>query len=63
MFSRVEEVTYGDQTVVRELLLTELQREDLMTEFNCSVKNNKGFSTKRAQLQEEGESRHHGNTS
>ncbi|CAL8374640.1 interleukin-1 receptor accessory protein [Gadus morhua] len=50
---RVEEVTYGDQTVVRELLLTELQREDLMTEFNCSVKNNKGFSTKRAQLQEE----------
>ncbi|CAL8352287.1 unnamed protein product [Lota lota] len=44
---------HGDQTMESELVVTEVQREDLRTEFNCSIRNSAGFSTVRAQLDQE----------
>lgn len=46
---------YGDRTEESELVIKDFQSEDLKREFNCSVKNERGFATRRAQLQEEGE--------
>ncbi|XP_027136138.1 interleukin-1 receptor accessory protein isoform X2 [Larimichthys crocea] len=44
---------YGDRTEESELVIKDFQSEDLKREFNCSVKNERGFATRRAQLQEE----------
>ncbi|XP_041663041.1 interleukin-1 receptor accessory protein-like isoform X2 [Cheilinus undulatus] len=44
---------YGEQTEESILVIKNFQAEDLNREFNCSVKNGKGFSTRRAQLEEE----------
>ena len=55
-------MSFGDRMVRSELVVTEVQREDLRSDFNCSVKNNEGFSTRKVQLDLEGESRLHGNT-
>lgn len=46
---------YGDRTMESELLIQNFQSEDLSREFNCSVRNERGFDTRRAQLVEEGE--------
>uniref|UniRef100_A0A3B4ZW04 Ig-like domain-containing protein n=2 Tax=Stegastes partitus TaxID=144197 RepID=A0A3B4ZW04_9TELE len=46
---------YGDRTMENVLLIQDFLSEDLNKEFNCSVRNEKGFETRRAQLQEEGE--------
>lgn len=37
------------------LVIKDFQSEDLNREFNCSVRNPRGFDTWRAELQEEGE--------
>ncbi|XP_028430284.1 interleukin-1 receptor accessory protein isoform X2 [Perca flavescens] len=44
---------FGDRTEESVLVIKDFQPEDLHREFNCSVKNEKGFETRRAQLQEE----------
>lgn len=46
---------YGDQTLESILVIQDFQSEDLNREFNCSVKNKRGFDSRRAELQEEGE--------
>lgn len=38
------------------LVIQDFQSEDLNREYNCSVRNDQGNATRRAQLQEEGES-------
>lgn len=38
-----------------ELIIQNFQSEDLRKEFNCSVRNSRGFQTRRAQLRDEGE--------
>lgn len=37
------------------LVIQNFQSEDLRREYNCSVRNERGFETRRAQLEEEGE--------
>ncbi|XP_078103332.1 interleukin-1 receptor accessory protein isoform X3 [Sander vitreus] len=44
---------FGDRTEESVLVIQDFQPEDLHREFNCSVRNEKGFETRRAQLQEE----------
>ncbi|XP_039675577.1 interleukin-1 receptor accessory protein-like [Perca fluviatilis] len=44
---------FGDRTEESVLVIKDFQPEDVYREFNCSVKNKKGFETRRAQLQEE----------
>ncbi|XP_065816358.1 interleukin-1 receptor accessory protein isoform X1 [Labrus bergylta] len=44
---------YGDRTEESVLVIKDFQSEDLNREFNCSVRNEKGFKTRRAQLEEE----------
>lgn len=46
---------HGDRTVESVLLVQDFQSQDLKREFNCSVRNARGFETRRAQLEEEGE--------
>lgn len=46
---------YGDVTEESVLLIRDFQSEDLNRELNCSVRNQQGFMTRRAQLEEEGE--------
>lgn len=46
---------YGDRTMESALVIQNFQFEDLRREYNCSVKNERGFETRRAQLEEEGE--------
>lgn len=46
---------FGDRTEESVLVIQNLQSEDLNREFNCSVRNQRGFDTCRAELQEEGE--------
>ncbi|XP_074535310.1 interleukin-1 receptor accessory protein isoform X2 [Halichoeres trimaculatus] len=55
-FSRINKQVgydYGDRTVESVLVIKDLQSEDLSREFNCSVRNQRGFMTRRAQLEEE----------
>ncbi len=52
---RQVEYDYGDRTVESKLVIQDFQSDDLHREFNCSVKNERGFDTRRAQLKEEGE--------
>ncbi|XP_068560667.1 interleukin-1 receptor accessory protein isoform X2 [Cebidichthys violaceus] len=44
---------YGDRTEESVLLIQDFRSEDLNREYNCSVKNDRGFETRRAQLEEE----------
>ncbi|XP_037533834.1 interleukin-1 receptor accessory protein [Nematolebias whitei] len=44
---------YGDVTEESVLLIRDFQSEDLNRELNCSVRNQQGFMTHRAQLEEE----------
>lgn len=44
-----------DRTEESVLVIKDFQSEDLNREFNCSVRNPRGFDTWRAELQEEGE--------
>ncbi|KAM9318478.1 interleukin-1 receptor accessory protein [Pholidichthys leucotaenia] len=44
---------YGDKTVENVLVIHNFQSEDLKREFNCSVRNQIGFSTRRATLEKE----------
>ncbi|KAF1393399.1 hypothetical protein PFLUV_G00015250 [Perca fluviatilis] len=46
---------FEDRTEESVLVIKDFQPEDVYREFNCSVKNKKGFETRRAQLQEEDE--------
>ncbi|XP_059187184.1 interleukin-1 receptor accessory protein isoform X2 [Centropristis striata] len=48
-----EEEKYGDRTEVSVLVIQDFQAEDLNREYNCSVRNERGFQTRRAQLKEE----------
>lgn len=45
---------FGDRTMENVLLIQQFSSRDLDREFNCSVKNQRGFESRRAQLQEEG---------
>uniref|UniRef100_A0A3B4TT94 Interleukin 1 receptor accessory protein n=2 Tax=Seriola dumerili TaxID=41447 RepID=A0A3B4TT94_SERDU len=44
---------YGDRTEESVLVIKDFQSEDLNREYNCSVRNDRGFETRRAQLEEE----------
>ncbi|XP_061828258.1 interleukin-1 receptor accessory protein [Nerophis lumbriciformis] len=44
---------YGDRIEESVLLIQDFRSEDLAKTFNCSVKNERGFHTRRAHLQEE----------
>lgn len=46
---------YGDRTVESVVVIRDFQAEDLNREFNCSVENERGSESRRAELQEEGE--------
>ncbi|XP_034534651.1 interleukin-1 receptor accessory protein [Notolabrus celidotus] len=55
-FSRTNgQVNYnlGDRTEESVLVIKDFQSEDLSREFNCSLRNERGFRTRRAQLEEE----------
>ncbi|XP_069029231.1 interleukin-1 receptor accessory protein isoform X2 [Embiotoca jacksoni] len=43
----------GDKMVENQLLIHDFNSQDLKSEFNCSVRNEKGWDTRRAQLEEE----------
>ncbi|KAM6931955.1 interleukin-1 receptor accessory protein isoform 1-T2 [Lycodopsis pacificus] len=51
--NRQLQIVAGDRKEESVLLIQDLQAEDLHREYNCSVKNDEGFDTRRAQLQEE----------
>ncbi|XP_073323953.1 interleukin-1 receptor accessory protein [Pagrus major] len=51
--TRLVKWDYGDQTMESELLIQVFRSEDLNKELNCSVRNERGFVTRRAQLEEE----------
>ncbi|KAF7658565.1 hypothetical protein LDENG_00011180 [Lucifuga dentata] len=51
--NRMVKDDYGDRTEESVLLIKNFQAEDLNREYNCSVRNEKGFVTRRAQLEEE----------
>ncbi|KAM6946351.1 interleukin-1 receptor accessory protein [Aplochiton taeniatus] len=51
--SRVLKVEYEDRTEESVLHIKDFRSEDLLNEYNCSVRNNKGFDTRRAHLEEE----------
>ncbi|KAL7401287.1 hypothetical protein ABVT39_025843 [Epinephelus coioides] len=44
---------HGDRTLESVLVIKDFQSEDLKREYNCSVRNVKGFETRRAHLEEE----------
>ncbi|XP_069390417.1 interleukin-1 receptor accessory protein isoform X1 [Paralichthys olivaceus] len=44
---------YGDRTEESVLVIQDFVSEDLRRQYNCSVKNSRGFETRSAQLQEE----------
>ncbi|XP_049921555.1 interleukin-1 receptor accessory protein [Epinephelus moara] len=44
---------HGDRTLESVLVIKDFQSEDLNREYNCSVRNVKGFETRRAHLEEE----------
>lgn len=46
---------YGDVTEKSILLIRDFQSEDLNRELNCSVRNQRGFMTRRVHLEEKGE--------
>ncbi|KAG7219364.1 hypothetical protein INR49_009449 [Caranx melampygus] len=47
------ESNLGDRTEESVLVIQDFQSEDLNREYNCSVRNERGFETHRAQLEEE----------
>lgn len=49
---------FRDLTIENILVIQDFQSKDLKREFYCSVKNERGFDTRRAQLEEEGEEAH-----
>ncbi|KAK9520388.1 hypothetical protein VZT92_020280 [Zoarces viviparus] len=51
--NRQLEYAYGDRKEETVLLIQDFQAEDLHREYNCSVRNDRGFETRRAQLEEE----------
>ncbi|XP_044209658.1 interleukin-1 receptor accessory protein-like [Thunnus albacares] len=51
--SRHVSYDYGDRIEVSELVIKDFQSEDLNREYNCSVRNARGFDTRAAKLQEE----------
>uniref|UniRef100_A0A8C2WZM1 Interleukin 1 receptor accessory protein n=1 Tax=Cyclopterus lumpus TaxID=8103 RepID=A0A8C2WZM1_CYCLU len=51
---RQERYDHGDRWEDSVLLIQDFQSEDLNREYNCSVRNDQGFETRRAQLKEEG---------
>ncbi|XP_060903286.1 interleukin-1 receptor accessory protein-like [Labrus mixtus] len=51
--NRQVDYDYGDRTEESVLVIKDFQSEDVNREFNCSVRNEKGFKTRRAQLEEE----------
>uniref|UniRef100_A0A4W6ESV5 Interleukin 1 receptor accessory protein n=1 Tax=Lates calcarifer TaxID=8187 RepID=A0A4W6ESV5_LATCA len=51
--SRLVKYDYGDRTEESVLVIQDFQSEDLNREYNCSVRNDQGNATRRAQLQEE----------
>lgn len=56
MFSgRLLKCDFGDRTEESVLIIQNLQSEDLKKEYNCSVRNEKNFETRRVLLEEEGE--------
>uniref|UniRef100_A0A3Q3K8Z3 Interleukin 1 receptor accessory protein n=1 Tax=Monopterus albus TaxID=43700 RepID=A0A3Q3K8Z3_MONAL len=44
---------YGERTEESVLVIQDFQPEDLNRDYNCSVRNERGFETRRAQLKEE----------
>lgn len=46
--------SYGKQRKEIILIIKNFQAADLQRDFNCSAKNEKGLSTRRAELTEEG---------
>ncbi|XP_068174113.1 interleukin-1 receptor accessory protein [Antennarius striatus] len=44
---------FGTRTEVSVLVIKDFQAEDLNREYNCSVRNGRGFKTRRAHLEEE----------
>lgn len=50
---------FRDLTIENILVIQDFQSKDLKREFYCSVKNERGFDTRRAQLEEEGEEAAH----
>uniref|UniRef100_A0A665US24 Interleukin 1 receptor accessory protein n=1 Tax=Echeneis naucrates TaxID=173247 RepID=A0A665US24_ECHNA len=44
---------FGDRTEESVLVIQDFRLEDMNNEYNCSVRNNKGFETCRAQLEKE----------
>lgn len=53
--NRLLQDDYGDRTEESVLIIQDFQREDLNREYNCSVRNDRGNETIRAQLKLEGE--------
>lgn len=51
-----------DRTEESVLVIQDFQSEDLKREYNCSVRNDRGFDTRRAQLVEEGEEKSNSDT-
>ncbi|XP_070826587.1 interleukin-1 receptor accessory protein isoform X2 [Chaetodon trifascialis] len=51
--SRQVKYEFGDRTVESVLVVQDFQSDDLNREFNCSVRNDRGYETRRAQLKEE----------
>nr|UWL58943.1 interleukin-1 receptor accessory protein [Channa argus] len=51
--NRMVSYDYGDRTEESELVIQDFRYEDLKKEYSCSVKNERGFETRRAQLEEE----------
>ncbi|XP_045930368.1 interleukin-1 receptor accessory protein-like isoform X1 [Micropterus dolomieu] len=49
--SRLLKVDYGDRTEESVLVIQDFRFEDLNREYNCSVRNERGFETRRAQLE------------
>lgn len=53
--SRLVKYDYGDRMEENVLVIKDFQYEDINRKYNCSVRNSRGFETRAAQLQEEGE--------
>ncbi|XP_071352293.1 interleukin-1 receptor accessory protein isoform X2 [Trachinotus anak] len=51
--NRLVKYDFGDRTEESVLVIQDFQSEDLNREYNCSVRNDRGFETRRAQLEEE----------
>ncbi|XP_076026445.1 interleukin-1 receptor accessory protein isoform X2 [Genypterus blacodes] len=52
--NRLVSYNFGDRTEETVLVIKDFWAEDLKREYNCSLRNQKGSATRRAQLEEEG---------